>query len=225
MLETEARRYSFALVGNIPSVLRSSDLRAFFSHLVEKGGFFCFHYRHRPEHLTPSRRGQLQTDGVSTAVSSSELSPRGGYGGGEGEASEFKGAAEEVAAEGDGVRAAASRCCVVAVERRWEKELLRRYRNRSWAKASGESVGGKVRITKLSVSFEEVTTRSMESEAGEQQRHNLMLKMLLLRRLVVKRQGKVICVSLCTMKIGCTGIILMFDINPCSLYCYRRNNF
>jgi len=169
MLETEARRCSFVLVGNIPSVLRSSDLRAFFSHLVEKGGFSCFHYRHRPEHLTPSqgKPRPLQTDGASTATSAEELSPRSGHGGGEGEASELRRAAEEVSADGVGVKPAASRCCVVAVERRWEKELLKRYRNRLWAKASGESVGGKVRITKLSVSFEEVTTRSTGSEKGE----------------------------------------------------------
>lgn len=170
MLETEARRCSFVLVGNIPSALRSSDLRAFFSHLVEKGGFSCFHFRHRPEHLAPSQGQELQTEGASTAASSEELSPKGGHGGGESEASNFRGAADEVAAEGDGVRPAASRCCVVAVERRWVKELLRRYRNRLWAKASGESVGGKVRITKLSVSFEGATTapRSTGRETGKQ---------------------------------------------------------
>ncbi|XP_042296990.1 G patch domain-containing protein 3 isoform X2 [Sceloporus undulatus] len=39
----------FCLVSGIPARLRSADLRCFFSHFVEGGGFLCFHYRHRPE--------------------------------------------------------------------------------------------------------------------------------------------------------------------------------
>ncbi|NXH22497.1 GPTC3 protein, partial [Bucco capensis] len=39
----------YCLVSGIPAVLRSAQLRAYFSQLVEAGAFVCFHYRHRPE--------------------------------------------------------------------------------------------------------------------------------------------------------------------------------
>lgn len=39
----------YGIVGNIPSDLRSADLRAFFSQFIESKGFLCFHFRHRPE--------------------------------------------------------------------------------------------------------------------------------------------------------------------------------
>ena len=53
------RDSSFLLVGSIPGEFHSADLRAFFSHFVEKGGFVCFHFRHRPEQL----RGDEPTAG------------------------------------------------------------------------------------------------------------------------------------------------------------------
>ena len=37
------------IVRNIPSNFHSSDLRSFFSQLIEANGFDCFHYKHRPE--------------------------------------------------------------------------------------------------------------------------------------------------------------------------------
>ncbi|NXP71313.1 GPTC3 protein, partial [Ramphastos sulfuratus] len=39
----------YCLVSGIPAVLRSAQLRAYFSQFLEAGGFICFHYRHRPE--------------------------------------------------------------------------------------------------------------------------------------------------------------------------------
>ncbi|NXI40304.1 GPTC3 protein, partial [Galbula dea] len=39
----------YCLVSGIPAVLRSAQLRVYFSQLVEAGAFLCFHYRHRPE--------------------------------------------------------------------------------------------------------------------------------------------------------------------------------
>lgn len=41
--------FCYGIVGNIPSELRSADLRAFFSQFIESKGFLCFHFRHRPE--------------------------------------------------------------------------------------------------------------------------------------------------------------------------------
>ena len=39
----------FAVVRNIPKSFHSSDLRNFFSQLIEEKVFLCFHYKHRPE--------------------------------------------------------------------------------------------------------------------------------------------------------------------------------
>ena len=39
------------IVSNIPSDLRTADLRNFFSHFLESGRFTCFHYRHRVDSL------------------------------------------------------------------------------------------------------------------------------------------------------------------------------
>ena len=38
-----------AFINNIPHQYHSSDLRDYFSELVESNGFICFHFRHRPE--------------------------------------------------------------------------------------------------------------------------------------------------------------------------------
>ena len=38
-----------AIINNIPKEYHSSDLRNFFSQLIETKGFLCFHFRHRPE--------------------------------------------------------------------------------------------------------------------------------------------------------------------------------
>ncbi|XP_061452868.1 G patch domain-containing protein 3 [Rhineura floridana] len=52
----------YCLVSCVPTQLRSTDLRSYFSQFVEAGGFLCFHYRHRPERIdgpgAPSRPGQ-----------------------------------------------------------------------------------------------------------------------------------------------------------------------
>ncbi|VDM65375.1 unnamed protein product, partial [Strongylus vulgaris] len=40
----------YCTVRNIPSEMRSKDLRIYFSDYVENGKFHCFHFRHRPEH-------------------------------------------------------------------------------------------------------------------------------------------------------------------------------
>ena len=151
----EARLRTYALVRNIPSVLRSSDLRAFFSHTVEKGGFACFHYRHRPEHVvltTPAATVSSEPVNTVTSIASADtkhsLNSRG-----DDERSELIGADGEIPIAGLGGKPVSSRCCVVAVNRGHEKEFWRRYRNRTWTKPDGELVGGKVRITRLSVSF------------------------------------------------------------------------
>ncbi|KAK6016125.1 hypothetical protein OSTOST_18397 [Ostertagia ostertagi] len=39
----------YCTIRNIPSWMRSKDLRRYFSDFTENGKFQCFHYRHRPE--------------------------------------------------------------------------------------------------------------------------------------------------------------------------------
>lgn len=150
MLEKEARNCCFVLVGNIPGVLRSSDLRAFFSHIVEKRGFVCFHYRHRPEHVAP------------TAQESTLSSIREGPEECEGDVELVQNLASEAStAVGDGgATAASTRCCVAAVDKRLEEEFLSRYRGRHWAKCGGELLRRKIKISRLSVTYQETRTPS-----------------------------------------------------------------
>ena len=155
MLEEEAKKCSFVLVGNIPAELRSADLRAFFSHITEKRGFVCFHFRHRPEQLR-----QVSTEGaVGKTVEGHE---------------EDAEQAKNVNSEPSDVReedsvgesaysvpaAAGTRCCVAAVSKRFEAEFLRRYRGRHWAKSGGELLRRKVKLSKLSVYYQEEKTTS-----------------------------------------------------------------
>ncbi|KHJ90927.1 hypothetical protein OESDEN_09216 [Oesophagostomum dentatum] len=44
----------YCTIRNIPSAMKSKDLRLYFSDYVENGRFHCFHYRHRPEHQQKS---------------------------------------------------------------------------------------------------------------------------------------------------------------------------
>ena len=61
MLSTN-REASFLLVSNIPPQLHSSHLREYFSQFVEKKGFLCFHYRHRPEYVEGLHSGSTARD-------------------------------------------------------------------------------------------------------------------------------------------------------------------
>ncbi|XP_043236187.1 G patch domain-containing protein 3-like isoform X1 [Amphibalanus amphitrite] len=56
------------IVHNIPKTFHSRDLRNYFSQFLEKGGFTCFHYRHRPEVQ------QTSSDAQQPAVSGGEVS-------------------------------------------------------------------------------------------------------------------------------------------------------
>ena len=115
---------SFFYVGNIPGQFHSSDLRAFFSHLIERKGFVCFHFRHRPEQLVTSKTTQSEQEGdVQCASSGAERERR----------KELK-----------------TNCCVVAVVRKLEGEFLR-YRNKNWSHPDGELLPQRVRISRLRV--------------------------------------------------------------------------
>ena len=158
MLEEEAKKCSFTLVGNIPAELRSADLRAFFSHITEKRGFVCFHFRHRPEQprqtkgittegaVEKTAEGHEEDTGLALNVNSEPSDVREGDGVGE---SAYIGPA-----------AAGTRCCVAAVSKRFQSEFLRRYRGKHWAKSGGELLRRKVKLSKLSVYYQEEKTTS-----------------------------------------------------------------
>lgn len=56
------KNFGFAVINNIPNDYHSADLRNFFSQFIEKGGFDCFHFRHRPEKLQPSENVGLEVE-------------------------------------------------------------------------------------------------------------------------------------------------------------------
>ena len=123
------RDSSFLLVGSIPGEFHSADLRAFFSHFVEKGGFVCFHFRHRPEHLR----------GESTAGSGGESSGGESIAGSGGESTQ------------NNPSAAKSTCCVVAVAKGLEREFLELYHGKNWSRPDGELLRQRVKLTKLRI--------------------------------------------------------------------------
>ena len=60
--EANSKRLCHGIVRNIPVEFHSADLRSFFSHFIESGGFDCFHYRHRPEVQTSTRTDTTATE-------------------------------------------------------------------------------------------------------------------------------------------------------------------
>ena len=58
------KKFSYVLVGNIPSKFHSVDLRSFFSQYIETEKFDCFHFRHRPEIL--KRKGKTENQGQNS---------------------------------------------------------------------------------------------------------------------------------------------------------------
>ena len=119
---------SVFLVGNIPAKFHSYDLRAFFSHFIERRGFACFHFRHRPEymHLTPP----------SDSGRSEEMSQDG---------------CVLVSDHGGDKKKAGSVCCVVAVKHRLEKEFVKLYHGKNWSGLNGESLLHRVKLKPLTL--------------------------------------------------------------------------
>ena len=136
---------SFFLVGNIPGRFHSYDLRAFFSHFVEKGGFHCFHFRHRPEHLpTKSDRYNLVHDeeGTATASEDSTEQPQGST-----DAAESSVIREGLSSLPE-IRTGTT-CCVVAVKVALEEEFVQLYRGKNWTDSKGETLPSLVRLRRL----------------------------------------------------------------------------
>lgn len=136
---------SFFLVGNIPGRFHSYDLRAFFSHFVEKGGFHCFHFRHRPEHI-PAKSDQhsLVHDEGGTATASDESTEKPGGSIDAAESSVIQEGLSSLPETRTGTT-----CCVVAVKIALEEEFVQLYRGKNWTDSKGDTLPSLVRLRKL----------------------------------------------------------------------------
>ena len=163
----------FFLVGNIPGHFHSYDLRGFFSHFVEKGGFHCFHFRHRPEHL-PTRDDQkgVGIGGTSNRAdeqtTASQNSPKKGEVVGDAAySSSFQGPLNRLPETRAG-----SSCCVVAVKRAMGEEFLQLYNGKNWTDSKGEILPSRVRLRRLNArpsddSVELPLTRTQQLEMAD----------------------------------------------------------
>ena len=148
--EQRWRRCVFFLVGNIPAKFRSADLRAMFSHFVEKEYFVCFHYRHRPEQVQASEAHATSSSSSNTVTDIEELTRD-----------------TSPARAGGGVTK--TRCCVAALERngRGARTFVEMYANKNWSTADGGFLRQKVRITQMKVNFKTTGQNLSPSNQGK----------------------------------------------------------
>lgn len=137
---------SFVLVGNIPGRFRSYDLRAFFSHLVEKRGFHCFHFRHRPEHIATRSEDNVSEpaagEGIGEPTTVTEEAA-------ENVVENTADSAVQVGLTSSTERRAGTTCCVVAVKSTLEEEFMQLYNTKNWTDCDGETLPSRVRLLKL----------------------------------------------------------------------------
>ena len=150
----------FYLIGNIPGEFHSYNLRSFFSHLIEKNGFACFHFRHRPEY----RKIKSTTESSSRPENRIEIEEERGN---EKEKRQSDGHQLDVSHEvatgplhGENLSASCSTlsvkadtlCCVVAVKKEMEREFMK-YNNQHWTSGEHDEVISqhKVRLQQIKV--------------------------------------------------------------------------
>ncbi|KAJ8290182.1 hypothetical protein GJAV_G00009670 [Gymnothorax javanicus] len=133
-------------VSNVPAAFRSADLRNYFSQFTESGGFFCFHYRHRPEVLEDPKKSNRTQNPEQTPV---DQSP----------------ATQETINDRDGSSkdkcVAASKdektcCCVVSVYTGEADRFVRMYAGNQWIDSKGNSLKRRCVIRRVKVSDETV---------------------------------------------------------------------
>ncbi|XP_008584460.1 PREDICTED: G patch domain-containing protein 3 [Galeopterus variegatus] len=138
--EAEEEAAVYLVVSGIPSVLRSAQLRNYFSQFREQhgGGFLCFHYRHRPERaptqaapdfaltpIDPASEGQLLIQ--TSATDAQDRSTR------------------------DSAPVQTRTCCCVISVRglAQAQRLLRMYSGRRWLDSQGTWLPGRCLIRRL----------------------------------------------------------------------------
>lgn len=169
----------FFVIGNIPGHFRSHNLRTFFSQFIEKRGFTCFHFKHRPEHhkhhatsSSHSNDRPLQTQacndpregplgsgcGVSESKSSQVLEREVVQTASLDETttkntatcSESKSTTED--ANGPVLRASTC-CCVVAVDKTMADQL-KSYDGKNWCVPGGRSLRQRVKIVSIATPWQ-----------------------------------------------------------------------
>jgi hypothetical protein len=132
-------------VGNIPRTFHSYDLRAFFSHLIEKNAFPCFHFRHRPEYIRKTVE-QTSTGEVSRREPQEEASPVPAGGA---EASVLAG----------------TLCCILKIEKNFEKEL-KEFHNHHWVGLDEDLKRERVKLRQFQLSDLNRTADTTDSSSG-----------------------------------------------------------
>ncbi|KAI1894935.1 hypothetical protein AGOR_G00120880 [Albula goreensis] len=155
----------YYVVSNIPAELRSADLRNYFSQFIESGGFFCFHYRHRPEVLKDPAESRSSQELEQPAADTAELTQDTGAEAGNSEPAE------------SGKRVAAFRdektcCCVVAVHCGEAERFVKMYNGNQWIDSKGDWLARRCVVRRVKVSDETVAdgfpykTRTQQRRRG-----------------------------------------------------------
>ncbi|XP_037089857.1 G patch domain-containing protein 3-like isoform X2 [Pollicipes pollicipes] len=107
------------IVHNIPKSFHSRDLRNYFSQFLEKGGFTCFHYRHRPEVQEVAGESEVPPE-VGSLAPTASVRP------------------EPDAAGGSPRRRPHAACCAtVRLRRQHLAEFVRLYDKKHWVDSDG----------------------------------------------------------------------------------------
>ena len=115
-----------AIISNIPYSYHSSDLRNYFSQIIEADGFDCFHFRHRPEaNDNATNRTGATTPPTPTTTSTSSSASRN-------------------------VRK--TTCCVVRMTALKLNEFINLYHRKHWHDENGDSSRSLCLIAKIKVS-------------------------------------------------------------------------
>ena len=137
---------SLFLIGNIPGHYHSYHLRTFFSDFIEKRGFLCFHFKHRPEYERESTIQELRenstasTSNVSTKTESSSINAPGGS---------HSSTLSDVRSNAKELKKSRTFCCVVVVDDDLKQEFVRSYSCKNWIGENDTVLPQKVRLVPL----------------------------------------------------------------------------
>lgn len=143
----------YLVVSGIPAVLRSAQLRSYFSQFREQrgGGFLCFHYRHRPERGPP----QASPDAARAAPEPAAEDPV--------LARAAASDARAVPARDSAAVQTRTCCCIVSVRGVAQAQrLLRMYSGRRWLDSQGTWLPGRCLIRRLRLPTEASGKRERE---------------------------------------------------------------
>lgn len=143
----------YLVVSGIPAVLRSAQLRSYFSQFREQrgGGFLCFHYRHRPERGPPQASRDTARAAPDPAAEDPVLA--------QATASD----ARAVPARDSAAVQTHTRCCIVSVRGVAQAQrLLRMYSGRRWLDSQGTWLPGRCLIRRLRLPTEASGKRKWE---------------------------------------------------------------